>query len=147
MPDVRGGIVGAVLAALLAAAVGVAIIAFLAGGDRISIIDLDVGDCFDLPRGEGAEVVEIDVLELVDCDGPHDAEVVAVGDLNPDGDLAYPSDEELFAAADPTCMAVDLGDDYFVVPIVPTESTWESADGRFVCVAVPFAPGADEGDA
>ena len=111
----------------------------LSSASTIDVTDLEVGDCFDLDVGAGTddEVVELDPVDVIDCDEPHDAQVVSVGDLNPDGELAYPDDAELFEMADGECAAITPSDDRFgIVSIVPTEATWEARRGRYVCVAV-----------
>lgn len=125
-------------------AIAIALIVVVVSNTSTSLLDLRVGDCFDLPvagseaaRADDVEIVE--TVEVIGCDEPHEAEVVAVGELNPDGDLAYPSDDELFAAVDPRCAAASVPLDRFgIVPIAPTERSWESFDGRFLCLAIPF---------
>jgi hypothetical protein len=128
---------------LAVVAIGIAaIVAANRIGDT-SVFDLGVGDCLVLPGPEEAgagESFDLDAVDVVDCAEPHDAEVVAVGDLNPDRDREYPTDDELFAEADRRCVAAaDVDDARFgLVPIVPNEASWEPLNGRFVCLAVPF---------
>lgn len=135
-------VVVAGLAALVAVAVG--LIAVVVSGSSTSLLDLEVGDCFDLPVDEpaaGGDAVEVvETVDVIDCDEPHEAEVVAAGELNPDGALDYPSDDELFAVLDQRCAAIgDLPLDRFgIVPIAPTEQSWRSFDGRYLCLAIPF---------
>ena len=71
----------------------------------------------------------IDLIEVIDCAAPHTAPVVAVGDLNPDRDLPYPDDAALFGLADERCLDVPDDPRFGVLPIVPTESTWNGRDG------------------
>ena len=102
------------------------------------VTDLDVGDCFDLDPDEDGNVGLVDVVA---CDEPHNAEVVAIAELNPDGDLPYPPDDELFPLADRRCAAIPPDDRFGVVAVAPTESTWEARSGRVVCVALVYADG------
>ena len=130
------------LGVLVVAAV-LTIAAVLSLSNETSWTDLDVGECFDLAgaiadaEGDLAAVTGVDTVE---CEEPHDAEVVASGALNPDGDRAYPADDELFAEIDRACASLvpatmDAAT-YGIVPIGPDERTWDDRDGRFVCVAV-----------
>ena len=148
----RGWFVGVGLAVIgVAAAAVVLVVIVLSAGSGTALDDLEVGDCFDLPDvadadadadagGEAAGPVEIvQTVDVVPCVDPHDAEVVVVGALDPDGDRPYPSDAELFAEIDPLCARAEVpGDRYGVVPIAPTESSWTSFDGRFLCIALPY---------
>jgi hypothetical protein len=140
---------GVVVGLVLLVAAGVlAIAAVLSLSNQTSWTDLEVGECFDLAGaveeadGDLAAVFSVDTL---DCDDPHDAQVVAAGALNPDGDRPYPSDDELFAEIDRECGAlvpetVDPST-YGIVPIAPDERTWSDRDGRFVCVSVVIGGG------
>ena len=84
-------------------------------------------------------MARLDSVDTVDCDTPHLAEVVFAGSLN-DGDEPYPPDDELFATVERLCRAADVvqSDAFGLLPIAPTPALWESFDGRFLCVAVPF---------
>ena len=132
-------LVGAVAAIVAVAAVAL----FVAtGSSSTAVADLEVGDCFDLPTpdpaagDQGVEVVNS--LDLIDCDEPHQAEVVLVGELNPNGDLEYPVDEVLFELVDERCLAVAglVEPDFGLLPIAPIEAAWEQLGGRFQCVAL-----------
>lgn len=128
------------LGALVAASI-IAIAVVLSLSNETSWTDLEPGDCFDLggavddAEGDLASVFSIDT---VDCTDEHDAEVVAAGELNPEGDQPYPNDDELFAAIDRACAAGASVDPatYGIVPIAPDERTWNERNGRYVCVAV-----------
>lgn len=135
----------------------VAVLAFatvLSVSNETSWTELEAGECFDLAGavadadGDLAAVFAVDTL---DCDDPHDAEVVAVGELNPDGDLPYPSDDELFDQVDRECRSlVPVSVDpmtFGIVPIAPDESTWTDRNGRFACIAVVVGGGTVEGSA
>lgn len=146
-----GVVVGLVV--LVAAAV-LAIAAVLSLSNETSWTDLETGDCFDLAgavEGASGDLGSVFAVDTVDCDDPHDAEIVGAGDLNPDGDLPYPSDDELFDEIDRACTAlvpptVDP-DTYGIVPIAPDERTWNDRAGRFVCVAVVRGGGTVTGSA
>lgn len=116
--------------------------------------DLDTGECFDLAGAiadaEG-DLAAVSTVDTVGCDDPHDAEVVAAGELDPGGDRAYPADDELFAEIDQACATLvpDVVDPnrYGIVPIAPDERTWNDRGGRFVCVAVVMGGGTVSGSA
>ena len=131
---VRWLVVGISLAAVATLILVMAI--QLAGSNRTDVTDLDVGDCFVIETDADGTVEPVDVI---DCGDPHDAEVLVVADLNPNGDLAYPADEEeLVALADAACAAIDPAPKFGILPIAPTASTWEARAGRVVCLAVPY---------
>ena len=69
-------------------------------GDDTLVLDLDSGDCFEVPDDIAeATIAEVDTI---DCTKPHEAEVFATGELDPDRDQPYPADEQqLFAARRP----------------------------------------------
>lgn len=129
--------------------VGVLAVVAVTGGGGTSIFDLEVGDCFDLPidgaADDAAEVAPVDVVEVGDCAEPHEVEVVMVGELNPDGDRAYPPDNELFAEIDARCGDVRFdasgradANRFDILPIAPNEASWGPFDGAFSCVAIPI---------
>lgn len=135
----RAWVVGLLAAVLLVVAAGFAVIAaVVSSSDQTAIVDLEVGDCFDLPSEVG-NALTIEQVEMIDCDEPHLAEVVATGELNTGGD-PYPADDELFARVEQACRATDVvaSDSFGLLPIAPTPELWESFDGRFLCVAIPF---------
>jgi hypothetical protein len=133
----RGWVFGVIAAVAFVVVIGVGVIVAITSGDDTAIVDLEVGDCFDLP--DEAAGGEIRSVPLVDCAQPHLAEVVATGELNADDD-PYPDDEELFARVDEACRAAEVveSDAFGLLPIAPTRELWESFDGRFLCVAIPF---------
>lgn len=139
----RGWLVGLVAVVLAVVAAAIVLIVVVAGSDTTAVVDLDVGDCFDLPSDDGGDVVEFETVELVPCDEPHEVEVVLVGELNPDGEAEYPDDDELFVLVGRRCDAgVELPEEiasrFGVVPIAPTQDTWEGADGRFSCIVLQY---------
>ena len=81
---VVGGVVLAAVAVTTLVMVGI----MLSSSDRVDITDLEVGECFDLPVDDGDEQADdefetVELIETVDCDDPHTAQVLAVGELNP----------------------------------------------------------------
>ena len=124
-------VVGLVIVAGLVAAVA-------GSGGSTPIVDLESGDCLDLSADETDDGT-IDEVDVIDCSEPHLAEVVFVGSLN-GGDEPYPPDDELFAEVDLACgraRVVDA-DEFGLLPVAPTRELWESFDGRFLCIAVPY---------
>ncbi len=135
----RGWIVGLVSAVLLVIAVGVTIVvALTASGDGTAIVDLEVGECFDLPDDDAGDD-DLRTVDVVDCSDPHLAEVVSDGVLNPD-DAPYPDDDELFDLVERSCRAASVveSEAFGLLPIAPTPELWASFEGRFLCVAIPF---------
>ena len=112
--------------------------------DQRVILDVGLHECFDLEVDTDAasgDVAEIGTVHVVDCDEPHNAEVIAVGNLDPGGDTEYPPDDELLVATDERCAAVfaqvmsgavAAGN----VPVAPNEAAWGPTRGRYVCVAL-----------
>ena len=141
----RSGIVGLIAAMLVAVALAVAALVVLNPGDETLVLDLDAGDCFQIPDDIGnATISEVDT---VDCTRPHEAEVFATGELDPDREQPYPADQQqLFARVDRQCAAVladrpDLVERFGVLPVVADERSWDSYRGRYVCVAIPYGGG------
>lgn len=129
------------------------IAAMLALSNETNWTDLDTGDCFDLAgaieKADG-DLAAVTTVDTIDCDQPHGAEVVAVGELDV-GERPYPNDTELFAEIDAACRvlvpaSVDPGT-YGIVPIAPDERTWRERSGRFACVAVVVGGGTVTGSA
>ncbi len=129
------------LAVVLAVAAAASLLSFVALDDAtVAVVDLEVGDCLDLPAGEESdEVLRFETVRRVDCDDPHEAEVVLTGLLNDGRDRPYPADDELFAEVDRRCSVADDPDDEFgMLPIAPDEATWDTFEGSFACVAMRF---------
>jgi hypothetical protein len=117
--------------------------------DVVSVMSLGVGECVDVDLPFRS--AELNRVKRVPCDGPHAAEVLHVGELNPAGDQPYPRDElrlflDVLAACvrppGPGQMSVfeaRTGEVYSstsreVVPVAPDLRTWEQAQGKFVCL-------------
>jgi hypothetical protein len=145
----RGWIVALMAAVLVAVGLAVAALVLLSPGDDTLVLDLDSGDCFEVPDDiADATIAQVDTIN---CAKPHEAEVFATGELNPDRDQPYPADEQqLFARVDRQCAAVlagrpDLVERFGVLPVVGDERSWDSYRGRYVCVAIPYGGGTTEG--
>lgn len=117
----------------------------LAGDGRSDVTDLDIGTCFSLDDALGDDGL-VTLVEPLDCGEPHDAQVVLVGDLNPDGERPYPTDDELFDEVDARCRTVTPDQRFGLVPIAPTAATWNGRNGRFSCVALVVGGGTITGD-
>lgn len=124
---------------------GVGLLAVVTRADRTAIADLEIGDCFDLdtPGTTGVEqaggvdeVEEVETVKVIGCDDPHVAEVVGAGRLDPDGQRAYPSDSELFDEIDRRCSTIAVPRDVVLVPVAPTEASWEARGGPYACLAI-----------
>lgn len=145
---------GLFVALLVAISVAIGVVVLVMGSSSgTPWVELDVGDCFDLDAAlSDAEadgvIVRVDPLP---CSEPHDAEVVAVGELNPDGELELPPDDALTAGVDRRC-AEAVGDRidsgrFAVLPVAPDEPTWRRLAGRYACIAVPIGGVAVTGSA
>jgi hypothetical protein len=103
---------------------------------RISVFDMQVGDCFDDPR-EGS----IESVPAVPCGEPHDNEVYALPHFPAGQGEPYPSDEMLRGYADEACRE-GFADYVGVVPeesvftftgYLPGPDTWVDGDREIVC--------------
>jgi len=138
---------GVVVLVVVVLAIAAAALIVAVGPSGTAVADLELGDCFDLPTpsseatDQSVEVVE--QVERLDCDEPHQAQVVLVGELNPDGDLEYPTDVAMFDQIDRRCAEASsvVGDRFALLPVAPTENSWERVAGRFHCLAVPYGGG------
>jgi hypothetical protein len=145
----RAWIIALMAALLVAIGLAVAAVVLLSPGDDTLVLDLASGDCFEVPDDiADATIAEVDTI---DCTKPHEAEVFATGELNPDGGQPYPADEQqLFARVDRQCAVVladrpDLVERFGVLPVVADEQSWNSYRGRCVCVAIPYGGGTTQG--
>ena len=145
----RTWIVGLVAVSLVAIALAVAALVLLRPDDAPIVLDLDAGDCFQVP--DDIAQATISKVDTIACTKPHEAEVFATGELDPGRDQPYPDDEQqLFARVDRQCAAVlaghaDLVDRFGVLPVVADERSWERYRGRYVCVAIPYGGGMTQG--
>lgn len=128
------GVVLGILGILAAAGFWVVVAVF---SDHKDVHDLEVGDCVELP--EDGETISL--IKTFDCDEPHGAEVVSVGDLG-NGDDPYPGDDAIRDQIGEKCLAdfeSYVGKSYQdsvyqLFPLTPTESAWED-DQTYVCLA------------
>lgn len=138
---------GAVVIAIVV--LGVVALLLATSGDDTLVLDLEPGDCLLLP--EDMTNPAIGNVRVVGCDEPHEAEVFATGELDPDRDQPYPADpDQLFAQVDRACADTlaerpDVVDRFGVLPVVADERSWESFRGLYVCVAIPYGGGTTTG--
>jgi hypothetical protein len=112
---------------------------FLSDGEVV-FSDLEVGECIMLPDDLGGTIRGI---EVADCDDPHDGEVFATGDLDPDDSRSFPGleaaalevEQACFDAFEPFVGAAYSDSDLDVVYFFPREMSWRF-DSGYVCVAV-----------
>jgi hypothetical protein len=142
---------------MLGAFVGLIVVASVSacvGPDTVAVMSLQVGECvrLELPF----QSADLKQVTRVPCEGPHSAEVLHSGELNPDHNLAYPSDElGLFFDVLTACIRppgpgqisvfeARTGEPYSatsreVVPVAPDLRTWERARGRYLCLLLTGA--------
>ena len=141
--------VGLIAAMIVAIAIATAAALLLQPGGDTIVLDLEAGDCFQVP--DDIEGSTISTIETISCAKPHEAEVFATGELNPDRGQPYPDDEQqLFAQVDARCSSVlvdhpDIVQRFGVLPVVADEKSWDSFRGRYVCVAIPYGGGTTDG--
>ena len=108
-------------------------------GGGLSVISMEVGDCFDDPAGQATEVSEVDE---VPCSESHDNEVYAVADHPAGDDAPYPGDEALEVYGIGYCLSEFenyVGISYEesrldFTYLLPVRDGWEGDDDRgFVC--------------
>ena len=116
----------------------VALLATACGGDK-SVYSLEVGDCFDDPASQTAEVSDGDEAS---CSEGHDNEVYAVADHPAGDDAPYPGDEALEVYGIGYCLSEFenyVGISYEesrldFTYLLPVRDGWEGDDDRgFVC--------------
>jgi hypothetical protein len=146
------GVRYALLTLGMLAAIGVAIgvILIATSSNETLVLDLEVGECFDLELAPGD--IELGTVMPIGCDEPHEAEVVARGELASDGSTERPDDDALFALVDARCAAAlaerpALLERFGILPVAADERTWDTSDGRYVCVAIPYGGGTTTGSA
>jgi hypothetical protein len=103
-------------------------------GGETAVFDLERGDCanFDF-NPEAGRIIEVSTVDVVDCDEEHEAEVIEVGELNPDEDRDYPSNDELLEESYAACGREDRTN---IFPVFPDEDGWNDHGGPFVCFEV-----------
>ncbi len=102
-----------------------------------SVLQLEVGTCFDDPSGSYDEVSEV---PIVDCDQPHQNEVFANQDLT---GSEFPGVEQVKNRADAVCLenfasyvGIAYEDSiYEIGTLYPTPETWDIGDREVICFA------------
>lgn len=106
-------------------------------GEDIEFVTLNVGECFDNPQMDGSGLTDVDI---VDCAESHVGEVFATTTA-PDGE--FPGEAALAAQAEGECLGsafesyvgVDYNSSaYYVIPIFPSEASWDAGDRVVHCV-------------
>lgn len=98
------------------------------------VFDLEAGDCANFGFNPDTDrIIEVSVVDVVDCDEEHEAEVIRVGELNPEGDRPYPSNDELIEEANDAC---GRDDSFNLFTVIPNENGWDEQDGPFVCFEI-----------
>jgi hypothetical protein len=110
-------------------------------GTAVSVVEVEVGECFRAPDEVATELTEID---RVDCDEPHEQEAYAnvpVADADGRQPETYPGDAALKDFADGACaerFADYVGVDYrdsslYFTYLLPTARGWETEDRSVTC--------------
>jgi hypothetical protein len=113
----------------------------IVGAGNLHIVDVRVGDCFDL--NDGLDVEEVGEIRAIPCDESHSFEAYAVTDL-PAG--PYPARSTLDAEIDAACLPsfeAYVGRDYetselYVTTFEPTPEGWDEGDRGILCVISTF---------
>lgn len=146
----RRRIVGCLVVLVLIVVAGVAALAILAPGPFGRLFDavrpgttpvdeLREGQCFD-GLGDVAETGFVIAVTVVECSGPHEAELFAIF-AQPDA-LIYPGEKAVAALADRRC--IDRFDSFAgisyelssleVTYLYPTRASWREGDRAIQCV-------------
>ena len=149
----RGWIAALGVAVIAAVALGALLLVIATSSGDTLVLDLEPGECFALADDDGSDALA--TVDTVSCDEPHEAEAVAVGELNPaDGAEVVPRavDDVLFEQVDARCAAAlvdrpDLLERFGILPVAADEASWDEYDGRYVCVAIPYGGGTTTGSA
>lgn len=96
-------------------------------------------DCIVSLPAEG--LVVVDELDTIDCALPHEAQVFAMGNLNPDS-TPFPGENEVALLVEGRCLdafATFVGVEYSlsvleVFYIQPSELGWKVVDGEYTCI-------------
>jgi hypothetical protein len=112
------------------------VIGLVASACSSTVLKLDVGTCFDDPE----TFEQVEDVPIVECDVPHDNEVIANQDLTGND---YPGVEQVENRATQICY--DNFSDYVGISyeesiydigwLYPTEETWDAGDREVICFA------------
>jgi hypothetical protein len=113
----------------------------IVGAGTLDIVDVRVGDCFDL--NDGPDVEEVGEVRAIPCTEPHTFEAYFATDLAA-GD--YPSRSALDAQVEAACLPSFepyVGRDYetselYVTTFEPTPAGWNDGDRGILCVLSTF---------
>jgi hypothetical protein len=116
--------------------VGVAAAMVVLSACSSTVLELDVGTCFDDPEN----IEEVRAVPVVDCSESHDNEVIANRDIFGNG---YPGQDEVEDLASEVCydsFAAYVGiayekSIYEIGSLFPTEGTWAFGDREVICFA------------
>ncbi len=110
--------------------------AFVLSACAGAVLALDVGTCFDDPES----FAEVRDVPIVDCDEPHDNEVIANQDLTGDD---YPGQEQVDNRASQICfdsfsayVGISYEESIYEIGwLVPSDETWDVGDREIICFA------------
>jgi Septum formation len=106
-------------------------------GEPVAVDRIEVGTCFNDAGDEGA--FDYTELSVVDCEAPHDNEVYHLFDAP--GGAAYPGDDQIGQVTRDGCLSAFepyVGKPYTesafaILPIPPSETSWDGGDREVVC--------------
>jgi hypothetical protein len=115
---------------------GTAIAVFAIAACSSTVLELDVGTCFDDPES----FEEVEDVPIVDCSVPHDNEVIANQDLTGSD---YPGQDQVENRASQICydnfadyVGIAYEDSIYDIGwLFPTEESWEIGDREVICFA------------
>lgn len=103
------------------------LVAVIACQEGKSAFDLEVGDCIMPPEIAGGEAIDVERVRTIDCSEPHDAEVIAVFEIE-GRPSQFPGEEALFREAQQGCPTKCS------LFIYPTRQSWNAGDRRITCI-------------
>lgn len=111
----------------------------LAATSENSVSTKNVGDCVEVPEGDGL----IFSIKGQDCAEPHEGEIVGIGSLDRAGDDPYPDEADVQQMVGEACTAKfesyvgeSLDDsDLQMNFIYPSKQNWNRGDGAYLCIA------------
>jgi len=106
-------------------------------GEPVAVDRIEVGTCFNDAGDEGA--FDYTELAVVDCEEPHDNEVYHLFDAP--GSATYPGDDQIATITREGCLSAfepyvgkPYTDSVFaILPIPPSETSWNGGDREVVC--------------
>jgi len=117
--------------------------------NEVSVFDLEVGDCWTATTTDGDSGPLVTTAQVVDCDDPHLAEVIFIGQIDAEDDAEFPGITGRDNAAEDLCQPAFV--DYVGIPLAaselgllwlaPTEESWTESGDRTVTCAVQALDG------